>query len=368
MGDWNLNFVADRLQQAAFDPTLWSSVLADVSHCAGGAGAVLFSVDKRLPESPASPDLGPMLDDYMKGGWHARDERYRGVPIMLRNGIAVDQDFVNPDEMPRSAYYNDFLGRHKRRWFAGLGLQIEGDLWCISIQRTIAQGPFQADEVQRLKMLLQPLRDAAALTRKIGFARILGMTDALELLGQPSILFDDRGCVLSINGLAEQLVGAMIDVKSQTLAFGDPQSQSKFNAILATAATDALGPPQRSIAVVRDRLGRRHVVRAIGLRGWARYAFTGARALLMFEAAPPSAGEAQSLVRVAFGLTAAESRLAVELSTGISVARAADNLGVTYETARSLLKTIFSKTDTHRQGELVVLLARCVAKKEHFRG
>ena len=361
MGDWNFDFVADRLQQAVFDPTLWSSILADVSHCAGGAGAVLFSVDRRLLEQPASPDLADMTDDYQKSGWHERDERYRGAPIMLRKGVAVDQDFISPDEMRRSAYYQDFLGRHKRRWFAGLGLKVEGDLWCISLQRTIAQGPFQADEVQRLKTLLGPLRDAAALTRKIGFARILGMTDALELLGQPSILFDDRGRVLSINGLAEQLVGAMIDVKSQTLAFGDLQSQSKFNAILATAATDALGPPQRSVAVVRDRVGRRHVVRAIGLRGWARYAFTGARALVTFEAPKPSGETALALLRAAFGLTPAEARLAVELCAGSSLARAADNLGIAYETARSLLKTIFPKTESHRQGELVVLLGQCMS-------
>jgi DNA-binding CsgD family transcriptional regulator len=46
-----------------------------------------------------------------------------------------------------------------------------------------------------------------------------------------------------------------------------------------------------------------------------------------------------------------------------SIETAADNLGVAYETARNMLKSIFQKTDTHRQGELVALLARA-AKRE----
>jgi DNA-binding CsgD family transcriptional regulator len=184
------------------------------------------------------------------------------------------------------------------------------------------------------------------------------MTDALELMGKPCILFDDLGRVLSINGPADKLVGGMISLKSQTLAFGDPQSQSKFNSILAVAMAEMLGPPQRAIALVRNRLGGRHVVRAVGLRGWARYAFTGARALVIFEEARPSASATFSLLRGVFGLTAAEARLATELFAGNSVARAADNLGITYETARSCLKAIFMKTDTHRQAELVTLLVR----------
>ncbi|WP_292186755.1 hypothetical protein [Mesorhizobium sp.] len=36
----------------------------------------------------------------------------------------------------------------------------------------------------------------------------------------------------------------------------------------------------------------------------------------------------------------------------------ADELGVTYETAKNQLKAVFAKTETHRQPELVALLTR----------
>ena len=95
----------------------------------------------------------------------------------------------------------------------------------LSIQRTIVQGPFLREEAERLKSLLKPLAEAAILARNLGFARVAGLGDALELIGQPCIVFDGSGCVLTINALAEGLVGLLIDVKTRTLAFGDPRSQ-----------------------------------------------------------------------------------------------------------------------------------------------
>jgi DNA-binding CsgD family transcriptional regulator len=65
-------------------------------------------------------------------------------------------------------------------------------------------------------------------------------------------------------------------------------------------------------------------------------------------------------IRTLFGLTAAETRLALRLLTGESLRSAAAALGITYESARSQLKAIFQKTGTHRQGELIALLARTV--------
>jgi DNA-binding CsgD family transcriptional regulator len=66
-------------------------------------------------------------------------------------------------------------------------------------------------------------------------------------------------------------------------------------------------------------------------------------------------------LRELFGLTAAEARLASRLAAGDCLETVADELGVAYETARNQLKAIFAKTETHRQAELVALLARLLA-------
>ncbi|WP_244028296.1 helix-turn-helix transcriptional regulator [Methylobacterium sp. E-016] len=59
-----------------------------------------------------------------------------------------------------------------------------------------------------------------------------------------------------------------------------------------------------------------------------------------------------------FGLTPAEARLAGLLASGVTTAEVAQLQGVRVATVRSQLAAIFSKTRTHRQAELVTLVAR----------
>src|SRR5262245_2796466 len=55
-----------------------------------------------------------------------------------------------------------------------------------------------------------------------------------------------------------------------------------------------------------------------------------------------------------FDLTPAQARLVVLLFAGASLRSCAKVLGIKYETARSYLKSVFQKTGTHRQAELVL--------------
>ncbi|ESZ22319.1 hypothetical protein X737_02400 [Mesorhizobium sp. L48C026A00] len=64
------------------------------------------------------------------------------------------------------------------------------------------------------------------------------------------------------------------------------------------------------------------------------------------------------MLQSCFRLTASEARLARKICSGHGVEAAADELGVSYETGRNQLKSVFAKTQTHRQSELVALLTR----------
>jgi DNA-binding CsgD family transcriptional regulator len=64
------------------------------------------------------------------------------------------------------------------------------------------------------------------------------------------------------------------------------------------------------------------------------------------------------VLRDRFGLTPSEARLALRLVMGESLRSAALALDISYETARTALKTVFAKTSTHRQSELVIVILR----------
>jgi DNA-binding CsgD family transcriptional regulator len=61
-------------------------------------------------------------------------------------------------------------------------------------------------------------------------------------------------------------------------------------------------------------------------------------------------------LRMEFGLTKAEARLALRLAEGASLASAAEAFNVKMTTVRSQLQQVFAKTGASRQTELVAML------------
>ena len=70
------------------------------------------------------------------------------------------------------------------------------------------------------------------------------------------------------------------------------------------------------------------------------------------------------MLRQVFGLSAAEARLAAAIARGRTLDEISHVEGTSRETLRSQLKAIFSKTDTSRQAELVLLLSRLAQRCE----
>lgn len=67
---------------------------------------------------------------------------------------------------------------------------------------------------------------------------------------------------------------------------------------------------------------------------------------------PSQAGGREQLAEL-FGLLPSEARLAWALAGGLTLREAAEQLGITVETARHYSKTIFAKTGARRQAELI---------------
>src|SRR5262245_20363809 len=66
------------------------------------------------------------------------------------------------------------------------------------------------------------------------------------------------------------------------------------------------------------------------------------------------------LLETRFALSPAEVRLVAYLSTGASLRSSAEALCIKYETARTYLKSVFEKTGTHRQAELVLRVFQAI--------
>ena len=358
MASWDLDQTADDLQRAALEPGAWETVLETLCETVGAHGAVLISTDHRVPGPPVTPSIRPMIDEYFQQGWNLRDIRFRGASTALRRGVTVDQDFVSPEEIQRSPYYNDWLHRHNCRYFAAIAALSGDTFWCISIQRSIKQGLFDVEEARRLSTLTRSFTDAVALSRQFGMAHVLGMADALQQTRQAAILLDEGGRLLAANALAESMMGDGIDVSRRTLVFHDRESQSTFEKLFSQAISPTMKEgPLETTGSIRTRSGVNISVRAVVLRGWARFTFTQASVLLLLGRRR-SRDNAPELLKKSFTLTPAEAKLAAALAEGQSLSEIAEILNITYHTARVHLRSIFQKTEVNRQGKLVALLRR----------
>lgn len=74
----------------------------------------------------------------------------------------------------------------------------------------------------------------------------------------------------------------------------------------------------------------------------------------------------RAVLRKAFHLADAEAHLAAQLGSGASLEETCDILGIAKETGRNHLKNVFGKTGTHRQAELVSLLAGILGRSERL--
>jgi DNA-binding CsgD family transcriptional regulator len=81
--------------------------------------------------------------------------------------------------------------------------------------------------------------------------------------------------------------------------------------------------------------------------------------IFITDPAAPDHYSGEALMQI-YGLTQAEARVAVAVAKGDGIAAAAEELGVSSNTLKTLLQRTFAKTGTRRQSELAVLITRLV--------
>src|SRR5436190_22462108 len=147
MISWDPGRIEKAFADAAFDPSLWIKALDTVSEVTESTGALLLPINGDLITNVHFSDkVTRSIETYFQNGWHLQDERYRGTELMMKRGVVDDLDIFDADQIKRHPYYQEFLAPHELRWFAGVMVASGDDLWCLSIQRTIAQGPFSIAE------------------------------------------------------------------------------------------------------------------------------------------------------------------------------------------------------------------------------
>jgi DNA-binding CsgD family transcriptional regulator len=355
---FDLEAVGHAIIEAAVDPTRWDAAMDVVATATGGFGAMLFDAKGPLPRVPRSREMGQAFEAYVRDGWIDRDDRYNLLPLVKRRGVVSDLDLLSSEEIDRHPYYQEFLAPFGLRWFAGVKVAAGDDLCILSIQRSIQQGPFSSSELQSLSGFSRQLGSAAALAKMLSFAHAEGVLDAFSTSGTAAVMLDRNAAIILANEPAEKMFGRDLLLTGRQLACIDREATNTLRRALHTLLRHP-NPPAMTTPIALPRLqGRPLLAYPSRLGGNTSNAFASYHVVVVFIDPDIYPQFPATALQTCFGMTPAEAMLARRISSGEELKVAADHLGICYETARCQLKAVFNKTDTHRQAELVALLAR----------
>jgi DNA-binding CsgD family transcriptional regulator len=199
------------------------------------------------------------------------------------------------------------------------------------------------------------LIDIAALAGGHGSAS--APTAALDAMRLPAIALDQDGFVADVNAAAEAIFDTDVKIKDRRLFIRDAAARVLLNeAIDHLKTSPPLGPLPTGPIIVQRQDKLPVIVRVWRFGGAAPLPARDVRALLTLNALGPKPGPPAAILAKTFRLTPSEAKLACVIARGASPGIAARELQISRETARNHLKSVFAKTNTHRQSELVALL------------
>ncbi|MGU3496484.1 helix-turn-helix transcriptional regulator [Xanthobacteraceae bacterium A53D] len=350
-----LRLAADGLTDAALGVRPWSSVLDDLSVALGVGGINFMPLAGRAPSVPHTDSLSRGLETYFRDGWAARDYRLKCLPLFKTQTVIVDSDFMTEDEY--EAEYFRFMTSVGYKFSALIGFSVEQDAMCLAMHRSPERGPITKEEGRHLEFLSSRLSVATALARTMADAGTDGALKAFETMSLGAMAFDRHGKVVRINKAAQAYVG--VDLKlSEGLLRAPTLAQTLDLQQKIHAANMGLGLTVKSDAVIRREGKRPLLFRIQSLTGASRDFFGRATVLAVVEDLDQRPMPDERRIQLAFGLTPAEAAVALLLMSGEGAREIAEIRSITYETARTQVKSVLHKLDVRRQSEAAAVLAR----------
>lgn len=360
----------DLVYAAALEPSLWGTALEQLAHM---VSADTSNLSRLNVETGAGSVLTALVDPSCLDSYFAHYAKLNAlliVPNASEYGrswaprILTDEDCIDREALVRTEYYNDFLKplRAERSMMIRLAFG-DDELAVISIARRESKGGFSSEELGLADRLQSHLIRAFALTQRLAATRRAdgAVAEALDRSPHAMLLLDAEGRIRHANRAGERVLGSgdgLCAVAGRLSATSTTAART-LSVLIGRAASgdrDHRAGGSMSLRSPGRRLPLSITVAPVGAEAPALFV-AGAPSVLV-SVADPEADRSPSAegVRSLYALTAAETRVALALCEGLSPREMAARFDVSPNTVRSQLDSIYAKTGTHRQAELVRLL------------
>ncbi len=365
------------IYQAALEPERWPDVIARMSQSFEADLACIYTPFPARPEHAlylTHNFTREMEEAY--GAYYHRIDEWTGHALRqqryIQGHVALGEEIVAQAELRRSEFYNDFLKPHDMEWMVTTALfdgKTEGPAAHMTFTRHRGRDAYDG-EGKRLIHLLAPHVRRALLTHwRLTEARLGGEAReaALDHLGYGVLLLDEPGRAVYLNPLAESLLRrndglALRDGQPRAEHGNDDQALARLvrQAVLGVggglsvarrAGADGAPPPPYRLSATPIRLDSPPPLPGAP-------ALPARVLLLARDPDRPANGHDLTAFAQARHITAAELRVLEGLLQGLAPKAIAERLNLGVRTVRSQLSSLYAKTGTRGQRELVALALR----------
>lgn len=367
--------LTDRFHAAAIDGKGWYPALERLAEATGSTGGELICLGENAAVhlnimTNTSPEL---LEAFIRcsGGDPNVNPRVKAGMAAAPLQVLAESDFITPEEHERHPHYREFARPFDIPYIclATLDRPQDGGLIGLAVTRSAKQGHISSPQ-RRVFASIAPHVRAAVRTHIAleGHGDAL-LSGALEAVSIPAFICDGAARVRELTPAAEAVVsagGRGLQLRAGRLRASLPADAQALNDAIEHAVSKlergSVAAPRNSTVIVRrSAQDPTPLVLDVIALPQHRFGFTFVpRVLVLLRGEGVNAANERrtAILRSVYGMTAAETEIALELLAGKSPEDIATGRVASVATVRTQIKSVLTKAGARRQIELVARLGR----------
>ncbi|HEX7043023.1 MAG TPA: LuxR C-terminal-related transcriptional regulator [Burkholderiales bacterium] len=358
--------VVDAFQAAAVTGASWYSALHSLAHATGSrCGQLIGLGSANTVPFNWTTDLGPeWVEEFIADGGAdpAINPVVRFGASIPELKIATSGEFITPEERRRNRFIVGHVNRYDIHHVCLTPLvREEGMLIGLAVLRSKRQGEISRRERAVFASLAPHVRAAVRTQIALEHQGAKLLAGAMEALSMPAFVCDGNGRVRALTPAAEALVAGRTGLRlreGRLHAFHSHDDTTLSQAIdRAIAGLRRPGPPAVQTVVVHGARGAAPLALEVVALPSAQFHFGFVPRVLVIAPRREDPSERRAaILRAAYGLTPAETEVALRLAAGNTAERISANRNVALGTVRVQIKAILRKLNVRRQVELVAAI------------
>ncbi|MFN9336186.1 MAG: helix-turn-helix transcriptional regulator [Alphaproteobacteria bacterium] len=364
MKEEKISALIGRIYDCAISPNKWPATLANICEYIESAAGTLAVIDLVTGQEKTLVNYGISEEDH-----RAYQEKYHCVdlflhPLMLREigDPATSADLVSDEELLSSRIYREWAAPQGfRDTLMTMLTRHQGRLAFLGVTRKLEQRRYDAADRHAMRLITPHVQRAVLISDLIEhqtvernyFARII------DTIATPTVIIESNLRILHTNQTGQAMLSRGIQVSSAKGAIRLPNQVAaavlRASREASQGRADTVAVPD-TLRIVGDGAQSDIIFVVMPLGVPDRKLGSGALQIALFmqeaNSFTPLAGEVWGK---AFGLTGGELRVLQGLVEGAAPAEIAAMYGIANSTVRTHLVSLFRKTGTRRQVELVRL-------------